>query len=64
MIPDDLVRVHAFDWPVQFAPIMKAGGFDAVIGNPPYIRIQGSPKIKSPTLDITIMPRRETTTST
>jgi len=36
MIPEDLVRVHAFDWPVQFAPIMKAGGFDAVIGNPPY----------------------------
>jgi hypothetical protein len=40
MMPEDLVRVHAFDWPVQFAPIMKAGGFDAVIGNPPYIRIQ------------------------
>ena len=40
VIPEDLVRVHAFDWPVQFAPIMKAGGFDAVVGNPPYIRIQ------------------------
>jgi len=40
MIPEDLVRVHAFDWPVQFASIMKGGGFDAVIGNPPYIRIQ------------------------
>ncbi|MCU0783299.1 MAG: Eco57I restriction-modification methylase domain-containing protein [Verrucomicrobia bacterium] len=40
MMPDGLVRVHAFDWPVQFAPIMKAGGFDAVVGNPPYIRIQ------------------------
>ena len=40
MLPADLVRVHAFDWPVQFAAIMKAGGFDAVIGNPPYIRIQ------------------------
>ncbi len=36
VIPDDLVRVHAFDWSVQFAPIMKAGGFDAVVGNPPY----------------------------
>ncbi|HPV12490.1 MAG TPA: Eco57I restriction-modification methylase domain-containing protein [Verrucomicrobiota bacterium] len=40
MMPEDLVRVHAFDWPVQFPAIMKAGGFDAVIGNPPYIRIQ------------------------
>ncbi len=36
MMPEDLVRVHAFDWPVQFASILKAGGFDAVIGNPPY----------------------------
>ena len=36
MMSEDLVRVHAFDWPVQFASIMKAGGFDAVIGNPPY----------------------------
>jgi hypothetical protein len=26
MMPEDLVRVHAFDWPVQFAPILKAGG--------------------------------------
>jgi hypothetical protein len=44
MIPEDLVRVHAFDWPVQFAAIMKTGGFDAVVGNPPYIRIQGFPE--------------------
>jgi hypothetical protein len=40
MMPEDLVRVRAFDWPVQFAPIMKAGGFDAVVGNPPYILLQ------------------------
>ncbi len=39
MMPEDLVRVHAFDWPVQFAPIMKGGGFDAVVGNPPYVLI-------------------------
>jgi hypothetical protein len=39
MVPEDLVRVHAFDWPVQFPDAMKAGGFDAVIGNPPYLNI-------------------------
>jgi hypothetical protein len=36
MIPEDLVRVRAFDWSVGFREIMKSGGFDAVIGNPPY----------------------------
>jgi len=38
MIPEDLIRVCAFDWPAQFPDVMKAGGFDAVIGNPPYRR--------------------------
>jgi hypothetical protein len=33
-------RVNAFDWHAAFPAIMGAGGFDAVIGNPPYIRIQ------------------------
>jgi hypothetical protein len=28
MMPEDLLRVHAFDWPVQFQSIMKADGFD------------------------------------
>ncbi len=35
--PDELVRVNAGDWDVQFPSIMKNGGFDAVVGNPPYI---------------------------
>ncbi len=39
MIPEDLVRVRAFDWQVHFPDAMKAGGFDAVIGNPPYLNI-------------------------
>jgi hypothetical protein len=34
-------RINAFDWELEFAAIMQAGGFDAVIGNPPYLRIQG-----------------------
>lgn len=38
--PDDLIRVRAFDWDVGFKSIMKSGGFDAVIGNPPYILLQ------------------------
>ncbi|MBU1733661.1 MAG: N-6 DNA methylase, partial [Verrucomicrobia bacterium] len=38
MVPEDLVRVRAFDWPTQFPDAMKDGGFDAVVGNPPYRR--------------------------
>jgi type I restriction-modification system DNA methylase subunit/predicted type IV restriction endonuclease len=37
---EERYRINAFDWNSEFAPIMKAGGFDAAIGNPPYIRIQ------------------------
>ncbi len=33
-------RVNAFDWKVAFPEVFAAGGFDAVIGNPPYVRIQ------------------------
>jgi len=33
---EEMYRVNAFDWEVEFAEIMAGGGFDAVIGNPPY----------------------------
>ncbi len=38
LLPDDdeMRRVNPFDWHAEFPAIMKAGGFDAVIGNPPY----------------------------
>ena len=38
--PDEMKRVNPFDWNREFPEAMKAGGFDCVIGNPPYIRIQ------------------------
>lgn len=31
-------RINAFDWESGFQKVFKAGGFDAVIGNPPYVR--------------------------
>ena len=30
-------RINVFDWNAEFREIIKAGGFDAVIGNPPYL---------------------------
>ena len=34
------LKLNAFDWPHEFKPIMARGGFDAVIGNPPYIPLE------------------------
>jgi type I restriction-modification system DNA methylase subunit len=33
---EERYRINVFDWKAEFSDIMKAGGFDAVIGNPPY----------------------------
>jgi hypothetical protein len=38
--PEEMKRVNAFDWNRAFPDAMQAGGFDCIIGNPPYIRIQ------------------------
>lgn len=37
---EDIKRINPFDWESEFTDIFAIGGFDAVIGNPPYIRIQ------------------------
>jgi hypothetical protein len=34
---DDRIRINAFDWDAEFPEVMHRGGFDVVIGNPPYI---------------------------
>ena len=36
MDTEEAQRVNVFDWQAEFPDIFKAGGFDAVIGNPPY----------------------------
>jgi type I restriction-modification system DNA methylase subunit len=42
---EDLIRMNSFDWEVRFRKIVKEeNGFDVIIGNPPYVRIQTLPK--------------------
>ena len=36
--PEEIGRINPFDWDSEFPAIMAKGGFDAVIGNPPYVR--------------------------
>jgi len=33
-------RINVFDWEMAFPDIFKKGGFDCVIGNPPYVKLQ------------------------
>lgn len=40
---DERYRINAFDWDSEFSEIMLGGGFNAVIGNPPYVDIKGLP---------------------
>ena len=35
---EERYRINVFDWKREFPAIFRAGGFDAVIGNPPYVR--------------------------
>lgn len=42
LIDDPAVAgAKAFDWKKEFPAVFAKGGFDVVIGNPPYLRVQG-----------------------
>lgn len=42
LIPDEkeIERVNPFDWQRNFPQVFAKGGFDAVIGNPPYLSME------------------------
>jgi type I restriction-modification system DNA methylase subunit len=42
--PEEMKRVSAFDWKQGFPNAIKAGGFDCIIGNPPYVRPHNIPR--------------------
>jgi len=41
---EEMKQTRAFDWTSEFSEIMKSGGFDIVIGNPPYISVESTVK--------------------
>jgi hypothetical protein len=43
LVPDDdeIERVAPFDWAREFSAALAAGGFDCVLGNPPYLYSAG-----------------------
>ncbi len=42
--PQEIKRVNPFDWKRSFPNTMEAGGFDCIIGNPPYLFITEVPE--------------------
>ena len=38
ILDEDMYRINVFDWEKAFPHIVSEGGFNAVIGNPPYVR--------------------------
>jgi len=40
LAPTLLDKINPFDWSAEFPAEMARGGFNVIIGNPPYIRIQ------------------------
>ncbi|PDT31113.1 restriction endonuclease subunit M [Rhizobium sp. M10] len=38
-------RINAFDWKDAFPEVEERGGFDAVVGNPPYVKLQNFRKV-------------------
>lgn len=43
---DEQRRVNVFDWEAEFPGVFAVGGFDAVIGNPPYVRQESLAELK------------------
>jgi hypothetical protein len=44
---EEVQRINAFEWKTEFPEVFEQGGFDAVIGNPPYIRMEAFKDIKN-----------------
>ena len=46
LFPEQMKKINAFDWQEGFPEIFKQGGFDVVIGNPPWVDIKGLDKMQ------------------
>jgi len=40
LTPKEERKINVFDWQMAFPEVFKQGGFDCVIGNPPYVLLQ------------------------
>lgn len=52
-------RVNVFDWEASFPKVFEEGGFDCVIGNPPYVKLQNFRKIEADVAEYLVNARRK-----
>ena len=43
---EERARVNPFDWKSAFPEVFAQGGFDVVVGNPPYVRMESFKELK------------------
>lgn len=46
VVSDPAIHPRAFDWQAAFPEVFSSGGFDVVVGNPPYVRQEWLGEIK------------------
>lgn len=51
-------RINVFDWHAAFPQVFAGGGFDCVIGNPPYVKLQHFKKVQGSAADYLVNARR------
>ena len=52
-------RINAFDWHTAFPEVFARGGFDAVVGNPPYVKLQNFRRVHRDMTDFLRRPLAE-----
>lgn len=55
---DTRERINVFDWEEAFPEVFAQGGFDIVIGNPPYVKLQHFRKVFSHVAEYLVDARR------
>ncbi len=44
---EEMYRVNVFDWQAAFPAVFAQGGFDGIVGNPPYVRMETFKPLKA-----------------
>ncbi|MDD3801059.1 MAG: N-6 DNA methylase [Desulfuromonas thiophila] len=55
---DEKERINVFDWQTAFPEVFSQGGFDCVVGNPPYVKLQHFRKVQGSCAEYLVRAKR------